>query len=86
MKTVIGELQTEHKSLSSKFDTTSEKLEESALKSVRKAITKRVSTTPHCSCESQNDRFMERRKLLHPNTDPPTSPTQLLMKNKKRPF
>jgi hypothetical protein len=45
MKTVIGELQTEHKSLSSKTDTTSEKLEESALKSIRKAITKRVSTS-----------------------------------------
>lgn len=41
LRTVIGELQTEQKLLASQKGTTPEKLEESALKSVRKAITKR---------------------------------------------
>lgn len=42
LKTVIGELQTEQKLVSSKAGATPEKLEESALKSVRKAVSKRV--------------------------------------------
>lgn len=41
LRTVIGELQTEQKLLSTQQGVTTEKLEQSALKSVRKAITKR---------------------------------------------
>jgi hypothetical protein len=46
LKTVIGELQTEQKILSTNKGVTPEKLEEAALKSVRKMIAKRVRTYP----------------------------------------